>query len=207
VAGVRSGLFLLVFAVSGCAAGESVDAPGGSSDTGTPEVFDDSGNADTGSAEDTAPGLDSATTDSTTVDSTTFDSTTIDSGTIDSGVKDTSVADTAVADTGFDSGFKSTEHVHIYIDNFCKVSVSPTSFTVPAGETLNLTYHNHSVDYAADVWMMYGGGFLDLAKGASWVEKYSHCFGPSASTGYADISIAGGPTSGCPGVRLYIYCK
>ena len=123
-----------------------------------------------------------------------------------SSVADTSVADTFVADTS-DSGFKSTEHVHIYIDNFCKVTTSPTSFTVPAGETLQLSYHNHSVDYLADVWMMYGGGYLELAKGATWNETYKHCFGPSPSVGYADISIAGGGSSACPKVRLLITCK
>jgi hypothetical protein len=161
----------------------------------------DTGTTDTGTVGETSTG------DSSSGDTTVADTTIADTTIADTTVTDTAKADTAVTDTGTDTGFMSTDHVHIYITNTCKVSVSPTSFTVPAGETLKLSYHNHSVDYRADVWMMYGGGYLGLETGATWNETYTHCFGPSPSTGYADINIEGGPTSGCPGVRLYIYCK
>jgi hypothetical protein len=195
MAGVRHAGIWLVLGLSGCAAGEAIDAPGAVSDTGSP-------------VEDTAVVTDSETVaDSFVADSFVADSFVADSFVADSFVADSFVADTTVSDTGFDSGFKSTDHVHIYIDNFCKVTTSPTSFTVPAGETLQLSYHNHSVDYLADVWMMYGGGYLELAKGGTWNETYKHCFGPSPSVGYADISIAGGGSSACPKVRLLITCK
>ncbi len=98
------------------------------------------------------------------------------------------------------------DHVHIYIDNFCQVTVDPTSYDVPAGSTLQLDYHNHSVDYEADVWLSYGGGYLDLALGDTWNDAFTHCSGPNPSTAYADISIAGGPSPGCPGFRLLINC-
>ena len=166
---------------------ESESGPESGADTALPDTtIDDAATADTTTSSDTA---------------------TPDTTAADTNVADTFMPDTTPVDTGYDSGFKSTDHVHIYISNTCKVSVSPTSFTVPAGETLKLSYHNHSVDYRADVWMMYGGGYLDLDRGATWNETYTHCFGPSPSTGYADINIEGGPTSGCPGVRLYITCK
>ena len=106
-----------------------------------------------------------------------------------------------------DAATELAEHVHIYIDNFCNVSVAPQSYTVDAGQTLQLSYHNHSVDYAADVWLSYGGGFLDLPTGATWDDQFTFCSGPSAYTAYADISIAGGPSQACPGFRLYIHCQ
>jgi len=93
-----------------------------------------------------------------------------------------------------------TEHVHIMVDNTCKMTVMPVEFTVAAGQKLKLSYHNHSADYPVDVWMMYGGGYTDLAPGATWDEKYEHCFGPIASEGYADISTA------CSKFRLEIHC-
>jgi hypothetical protein len=92
------------------------------------------------------------------------------------------------------------EHVHIDVDNFCNMIVMATEYFVPAGQKLKLSYHNHSVDYPVDVWMMYGGGYTDLQPGATWNEQYEHCFGPQPSTGYADISTA------CSEYRLYIHC-
>ncbi len=212
---MRSPSFWLVLALSSCAGGESIDPPGTVSDTGTVEETSgedsgvgDTGNEDTGLADSGGETSESGTADTSVADTSVADTSVADTSVADTSVADTSVADTSVADTGPpDSGFKSTDHVHIYIDNFCKVTTSPTSFTVPAGETLQLSYHNHSVDYLADVWMMYGGGYLELAKGGTWNETYKHCFGPAPSTGYADISIAGGGSSACPKVRLYIYCK
>jgi hypothetical protein len=206
----------VVFLIGGCADQEHADPSGPVSDSGDDDARDARDKStDTGSAVTDATATDSQindvdggdVTDDTSLE--TFDSTVADMG-VDSAVADTGV-DSAVAETGVDTavadtGFKSVDHVHIYIDNFCRVSTSPTVFRVPSGETLKLSYHNHSVDYEADVWMMYNGGYLELARGGTWNETYVHCSGPNASTGWADISIAGGGGSACPKVRLYIYC-
>lgn len=93
-----------------------------------------------------------------------------------------------------------TDHVHIMVSNTCAMSVMPLEYTVQAGQKLKLSYHNHSVDYPVTVWMMYGGGYTDLAPGGTWNETYEHCFGPSPSEGYADISTA------CSMYRLKIHC-
>jgi hypothetical protein len=99
------------------------------------------------------------------------------------------------------------DHVHILIDNFCNTSAEPESYTVPAGQTLQLTYHNHSVDYDADVWLSYGGGYLGLVPGDSWADQFRFCATPEPYTAYADISIAGGGGDVCPGFRLLIHCE
>ncbi len=120
----------------------------------------------------------------------------------DAGVADAAEPDAMAPDAAApDAGFATAQHVHIYVSNTCAMSVSPMSFTVPAGETLQLTYHNHSTDYAVNVWKSYGGGYLDLAPGDSWNETYEHCFGPSPATEYADISTA------CSSFRLYVNCQ
>lgn len=93
-----------------------------------------------------------------------------------------------------------SEHVHIMVDNFCNMSVMPLEYTVPAGQKLKLSYHNHSVDYPVDVWLQYGGGFLDLQQGMIWNDNYEHCFGPVASENYADI------TTACSSFKLKIHC-
>ena len=93
-----------------------------------------------------------------------------------------------------------TAHVHINVSNTCVMSVMPLEYTVPAGQRLKLSYHNHSQDYPITVWMMYGGGFTDLPPGGTWNEQYTHCFGPAPSEGYADIS------TGCSMFRLKIHC-
>lgn len=93
-----------------------------------------------------------------------------------------------------------TDHVHINVSNTCVMSVMPLEYTVPAGQRLKLSYHNHSMDYPVTVWMMYGGGYTDLAPGGTWNETYEHCFGPVPSEGYADISTA------CSMYRLKIHC-
>lgn len=93
-----------------------------------------------------------------------------------------------------------TDHVHINVSNTCAMSVMPLEYTVPAGQKLKLSYHNHSQDYPVTVWMMYGGGYTDLAPGGTWNETYEHCFGPVPSEGYADISTA------CSMYRLKIHC-
>lgn len=92
------------------------------------------------------------------------------------------------------------DHVHIDVSNTCVMSVSPTSYDVQPGHTLQLSYHNHSDDYAVDVWKSYGGGYLDLATGGTWNEQYVHCTLQSTYTEYADISTA------CSSFRLYINC-
>jgi cysteine-rich repeat protein len=92
------------------------------------------------------------------------------------------------------------DHVHIMVDNFCNMSVMPMEFTVPAGQKLKLSYHNHSVDYPVDVWLSYGGGYLDLQTGATWNDAFEHCFGPSPSEAYADI------TTACSQFKLQIHC-
>lgn len=93
-----------------------------------------------------------------------------------------------------------TDHVHIMVSNTCEMTVDPPEFTVPPGQKLRLDYHNHSQDYAVDVWMHYGGGFLELPPGQTWMEKYEHCFGPAPSEGYATISTA------CSEYKLKIHC-
>ncbi len=92
------------------------------------------------------------------------------------------------------------EHVHIDVSNTCVMSVSPMEYTVPKGQKLKLSYHNHSQWYPVDVWKSYGGGFTDLQPGMTWNETYEHCGGPQPSNPYADISTA------CSSFRLYIHC-
>ncbi len=101
-------------------------------------------------------------------------------------------------------------HVHVYISNTCELSVSPAQVEVPPGQTVSFTYHNHSSDYAADVWLSYIGGYTDLQQGATWDDSFEHC----ASAGrpydqYADISIAGFDRQdpNCPGHRMDIVCQ
>jgi cysteine-rich repeat protein len=91
-------------------------------------------------------------------------------------------------------------HVHIQVDNFCNMSVMPMEYTVPPGQRLKLSYHNHSVDYPVDVWLSYGGGYLDLQTGATWDDQFEHCFSPGPSEAYADI------TTACSSFQLQIHC-
>jgi hypothetical protein len=97
-------------------------------------------------------------------------------------------------------------HVDIYISNTCVVTVVPASITVPAGSSLMLDFHNNSQWYSADIWWSWTGGYLDLATGAIWHDPIPACSMSSVHDEYADISIAGGPTSGCPGFRLWVHC-
>ena len=90
--------------------------------------------------------------------------------------------------------------IDIYVDNFCAMDVVPAEVTVPAGSTAVLTYHNRSQDYPVDVWLSYGGGFLDLPTGQSWADAFEWCTGASVYTGYADID------SACSSHRLLIHC-
>jgi hypothetical protein len=101
------------------------------------------------------------------------------------------------------------QHVHIYISNFCDVSVDPVDITIPAGQSVFFSFHNHSSDYNATVWNSYGGGYLGLPEGSTWDDPIERCAEAFAYTAYADISIEGlgvfDPT--CPGHRMYIYCQ
>jgi hypothetical protein len=69
------------------------------------------------------------------------------------------------------------------------------------GETLYIDWHNHSRDYPVDVWMSYGGGYTDLAVGATWDEPIGHCRTPFVGDEYADISTA------CSSFRFLIHCR
>ena len=91
--------------------------------------------------------------------------------------------------------------MHIDVDNFCNMTVDPTEITIPAGQTAYFDWHDHSRDYAVDVWMSYGGGYLDLAPGATWEEPIGHCLGPTARTEHAAISTA------CSDHRFLIHCE
>jgi hypothetical protein len=116
---------------------------------------------------------------------------------------------TDASDTG-DAGDASTidsQHVHISISNTCVVGASPSQFTVPAGRTLRLSWHNHSVDYDADVWLSYGGGYLGLKTGDIWDDRFEFCAGPGSYMAYGDVSIAGGGGTVCPSFRVWIACQ
>lgn len=106
-------------------------------------------------------------------------------------------ADLAVAP---DLAFPTSQNVDIYVDNFCKMDVIPKKFDVPPGTFLKLTYFNRSRDYLVDVWLSYGGGFTDLATGASWADRFEFCRYPRPYSAYADISTA------CSKYRLMINC-
>jgi hypothetical protein len=99
------------------------------------------------------------------------------------------------------------QHVHILIDNQCHTSTSPTEITWPLHQPLQIDWHNHSVDYSADVWMSYNGGFTDLPTGDTWHEKHQHCLNPVAYDAWADVSIGGGGTASCPKFRVMIHCR
>lgn len=100
-------------------------------------------------------------------------------------------------------------HVHIYISNTCEVSVDPADVIIPQGQTVLFTYHNHSVDYEADVWMSYGGGYIGLAQGGTWTDPIERCSELFPYTAYADVSINGLGVNDpyCPGKRMTIHCE
>lgn len=133
----------------------------------------------------------------------------LDAAVVDAAVADASAPGDAAppppdAGGAVDAG---PQHVHIFISNTCETSVDPPQVTVPPDVDAYFVFHNHSVDYAADVWMSYGGGFLDLAPGQSWADPIRHCLGPNAHQEYGDISIAGGGSGACPGVRFLVNCQ
>ena len=92
--------------------------------------------------------------------------------------------------------------VDIFVDNFCNMRVEPPRFVVPPGRTVSFTYRNRSVDYAVDVWLSYGGGFLDLETGTQWADRFVHCTGARRPyQAAADISTA------CSDHRFIIECQ
>ncbi len=99
-----------------------------------------------------------------------------------------------------DLPFPTSQTVDIYVDNFCKMNVIPSKFDVPRGTFLKLTYYNRSRDYPVDVWLSYGGGYLDLKTGTSWADRFEFCRGTRPYSAYADISTA------CSRYRLMFNC-
>lgn len=91
--------------------------------------------------------------------------------------------------------------IDIFVDNFCNMMVVPPTYDVAVGQTARFTYRNRSVDYPVDVWLSYGGGFLDLPTGDSWEDRFEHCTGPRRPRqAAADISTA------CSEHRFVINC-
>jgi hypothetical protein len=102
-----------------------------------------------------------------------------------------------------DMAFSPRQDVNIYVDNRCNMDVQPRVLDVPPGvPSITVTYYNRSRDYAVDVWLSYGGGFLDLKTGTSWADRFEHCrLGRRPYSAYADI------TTACSRYRLLINCK
>lgn len=96
-----------------------------------------------------------------------------------------------------------TQHVHIYVANDCSMMVDPPELTVPRGQTVRFSWHNHSQSYPVDVWQSYIGGFTDLAPGMTWNEQFEWCFNVNPYTGYSDIST----NASCPDHRFFIRCN
>jgi hypothetical protein len=113
-----------------------------------------------------------------------------------------------VCSPGFEPGpdgqcrpFEAARGVDIFVDNFCNMEVRPASLHVPPGSALQITWYNRSVDYPVDVWLSYGGGFLDLAPGTQWADRFEFCRGGARPyQAYADISTA------CSEHRFLIWC-
>lgn len=213
----------LVSSLSGCAEDATEDATrdvGTSADVAvdaasdTASVDDTGAPGDTGTVGDGDAGIsetaiaDTGIVDTGIVDTGILDTGILDTGILDTGPADTGTTDTGVADTGSDAdsgAWSPTAHVHIYISNTCAVTTDPVSFDVPAGKTVKISWHNHSLYYRADVWASYGGGFLALEKGATWNETYEHCFIKSTHTEWVDVTPEGSPSS-CGKQRVYFYC-
>lgn len=58
-------------------------------------------------------------------------------------------------------------HVHIEVDNTCRMTVTPHQATALSGPTRHFDWHNHSRDHSVDARMSYGRGSTDLATGAT----------------------------------------
>ena len=90
--------------------------------------------------------------------------------------------------------------VDIFVANTCEMTVDPEEITIPADQTAYFCWRNQSEDYPVDVWLSYGGGYTDLAPGATWNEPPGHCLGPLPHDEYADI------TTACSEHRFLIHC-
>jgi cysteine-rich repeat protein len=92
--------------------------------------------------------------------------------------------------------------VDIFVANDCTMRVVPDHIDVPPGRTISLLYRNRSVDYPVDVWLSYGGGFLDLEPGTQWQDRFVHCANLNRPyQAFADVSTA------CSMFRLMINCQ
>lgn len=195
---MRAALSLSVLLLVACDARDVPDA----------QVTGDAGLTDGGSARTDGGALDGGLGDGGTPDSGLADGGPADGGLSDSGLADSGLADGGLPDSGLaDSGLpdsgpppRSDHHIHIHVSNTCVMRVDPTEITIPAGQTAYFDWHNHSRDYAVDVWMSYGGGYLDLRPGATWDEPIGHCATPRPHTEYADIDTA------CSSHRFLIHC-
>lgn len=97
--------------------------------------------------------------------------------------------------------FDGTRDIDIFVDNFCNMEVRPADIHVPPGQFVVLSWHNRSVDYPVDVWLSYGGGFLDLEPGTSWDDRFEFCHGGQRPyQAGADVSTA------CSDFRFVIHC-
>lgn len=105
-------------------------------------------------------------------------------------------------DAGSDGGVPAEMRycVDIFVSNTCEMSVTPTEITIPRDQIAYFCWRNTSRDYPVDVWLSYGGGYTDLAPGATWNEPPGHCLGPLVHDEYADISTA------CSEHRFLIHC-
>lgn len=164
----------------------------------------DAGSADAGSAD--AGLADAALADASVADASAEP---LDAGARDSGAappvdagRDAGPAPARDAGPPPDAGTppRADHHIHIEVDNFCRMTVTPMEITVPPDQTAYFDWHNHSADYPVDVWMSYGGGFLELLPGRTWDEPIGHCSTPLAHDEYADISTA------CSSFRFLIHC-
>jgi hypothetical protein len=130
----------------------------------------------------------------------------LDAGVLDVGASDTGVDAPVAVDAGHDAPADAgvpatmTYCVDIDVDNFCNMAVDPTEITIPADQIAYFCWRNRSEDYPVDVWLSYGGGYTDLAPGATWNEPPGHCLGPTPHDEYADI------TTACSEHRFLIHC-
>ncbi|AKF04603.1 5'-nucleotidase [Sandaracinus amylolyticus] len=162
---------------------------------------------DSGPSVDAAPTLDSGVEDSGAPDSgiptdsgaPSDSSVPVDSSTsVDSGPPDSGPPDSGPPDSGPPAEMRYC--VDIDVSNTCVMSVSPREITIPAGQTAYFCWRNRSRDYEIDVWLSYGGGYTELAPGATWNEPIGHCLGPNPHDEYADIDTA------CSSHRFLIHC-
>jgi hypothetical protein len=99
-------------------------------------------------------------------------------------------------------------HIHIYIANDCTTSTDPVSLSEPSGSSVVLEFHNHSVDYQADVWnTTFNYGFLMLDLGATWVDdKAPVCQIHSTYTETFQINPSGVDSSVCAPAFFTVHC-